>query len=58
MRAQSVIIGIDGGSINNFGEKSVPFGPYVGPTDIGFMGKVGSSTASISVEFEIFIIDE
>lgn len=58
MRAQSVVSGVSGGSIEIFGDTDVPFGPYVGPTDIGFMGKVSTGTASVSVEFEIFIVSE
>lgn len=55
MRTQSVVSGVSGGSIEVFGDTDVPFGPYVGPTDIGFMGKVSTGTASVSCEFEIFI---
>jgi len=58
MRAQSVVNGISGGSIEAFGEVDIPFGPYVGPTDLGFMARVSAGTASVAVEFEIFIIDE
>jgi hypothetical protein len=58
MRAQSVITGVSGGSVEVFGDVEIPFGPYVGPTDIGFMGKTGAGTASIAIEFEIFIINE
>lgn len=58
MRAQSVVSGVAGGSIETFGSVDVPFGPYVGPCDIGFMGKVASSTAKVAVEFEIFLIEE
>lgn len=57
MRAQSVVTGVSGGSIETFGAVDVPFGPYTGPTDIGFMAKVANGTASVSVEFEIFLID-
>lgn len=58
MRAQSVVSGVTGGSIETFGSVDVPFGPYVGPTDVGFMAKVASGTASVSVEFEIFEVSE
>lgn len=58
MRAQSVVSGVSGGSIEVFGDTDVPFGPYVGPTDIGFMAKVSTGTASVSCEFEIFIVSE
>ena len=58
MRAQSVLTGVAGGDILTFGESAVPFGPYVGPCDLGFMGKVSTGTASISVEFEIVLVNE
>lgn len=58
MRAQFVVSGITGGSVETFGSVDIPFGPYVGPTDIGFMAKVSTGTASVSVEFEIFIVSE
>lgn len=57
-RAQSVITGVSGGGLETFGDVDIPFGPYIGPTDIGFMGKASTGTASIAVEFEIFIIGE
>lgn len=56
IRAQSVVSGVAGGSIEVFGNTDIPFGPYVGPTDIGFMAKVSTGTASVSVEFEVFIV--
>lgn len=34
-----------------------PFGPYIGPCDVGFMGKAESTTADIQVDFEIELID-
>lgn len=46
---------------NQSGHHSVtpnnPFGPFVGPCDIGFMGKAESGTADIQVEFEIELIN-
>ena len=57
MRSQSVITGVAGGSIESFGEKVVPYGPFVGPEDVGFLAKVSSGSASVSVEFEIILID-
>ena len=56
IRTQSVISGVSGGSIETFGSLDVPFGPYVGPTDIGFLGK-GASNPTVSIEFEIILID-
>lgn len=58
MRAQSVVKGLEGGTIQGFGGTVVPFGPYTGPTDIGFMAKTTAGTAEVSVEFEIFVLDE
>jgi len=58
MRAQSVVTGVSGGSIETFGSVDVPFGPYIGPCDVGFMAKVASGTATVGVEFEIFLVDE
>jgi len=58
MRAQSVVSGVSGGSIESFGAVDIPFGPYTGPTDLGFMAKVTSGTAKVAVEFEIFIVSE
>lgn len=58
MRAQSVLTGVTGGEIQAFGESSVPLGPMVGPCDFGFMGRVDVGTATIAVEFEIFLVDE
>lgn len=58
MRSQSVVTGVAGGSIEEFGQVDVPFGPYVGPTDIGFMAKTTAGTASVSIEFEIYIVSE
>ena len=37
---------------------STPMGPFVGPCDIGFMGKVSTGTGEIDIDFEILIIDE
>lgn len=46
---------------NQSGHHSVhpvsPFGPFVGPCDIGFMGKAISGTANIQAEFEIELIN-
>ncbi len=58
MRAQSVVTGVAGGSIETFGGVDVPFGPYNGPCDVGFMAKVQSATGTVAIEFEIFLINE
>ncbi len=47
-------VGLSGGLIVNFDH---PQGPFIGPCDIGFMGKVTSGTAECSVEFILEIID-
>lgn len=56
MRSQSVVIGLK--SNLNFPEVDAPLGPYVGPCDIGFMGKVDAGTASLAVEFDIYLVSE
>lgn len=56
MRAQSVIIGLKDNF--NFTDSEAALGPYVGPCDFGFMGKVDTGTASLSVEFDIFLVNE
>ena len=33
----------------------VPIGPFVGPCDIGYLGKADATTASISVNFDMYI---
>lgn len=35
----------------------VPFGPFPTLTDLGFMSKVSTGTGSVSVNFEIFLVD-
>jgi len=35
-----------------------PKGPYIGPCDLGFYGKVNLTTGVISVEFELLIVDD
>lgn len=57
MRVQAEFIGLTPGKTDLSG-KNVPFGPYVGPCDIGFMGKVDTGTGGISVEFEIYLVNE
>lgn len=34
----------------------IPLGPYEGPCDIGFFAKAASSTADVSVQFEIILV--
>lgn len=57
MRAKSVLPGLTGGTTDLTG-REVPFGPFVGPCDIGFLAKVGATTGSVACEFEIFLVNE
>lgn len=57
IRAKSVLKGLTGGTTDLSG-RNVPFGPFVGPCDIGFMGRVSATTGSIACEFEIYVVDE
>lgn len=57
MRAQSVLGGLTEGGLQLSG-RVVPLGPYVGPADIGFMAKIDTGTATVSVEFEIILVQE
>lgn len=38
-------------------EPAAPFGPFPAGTDIGFMAKVASGTAAVSVDFDIWLYD-
>ena len=58
MRAKSVIVGLDGGVLGQYSDFEVPLGPFSGPCDLGFMGKVNTGTGEISVEFEIIEVSE
>lgn len=53
MRLVEREIGVQGGLDHHF---TVPKNGFVGPCDVGFMGKVTSGTADISVEFELLLI--
>lgn len=54
MRTISYKLGLQG----NFADDSrIPKGPFVGPCDIGYMGKVDSGTGDISAEFDLLIVD-
>ena len=57
MRAKSVLGPLSGNTIELTGA-TTPFGPCVGPCDIGFMAKVNSTTADVAVEFEIHLVQE
>ena len=58
MRAKSVVVGIEGGNLGQYAASEVPFGPFEGPCDLGFMAKVSSGTAELSVEFEIIEVNK
>jgi len=57
MRAKSVKTGMTGGA-TEFSGRQVPHGPFVGPCDIGFMGRVSTTTGTIACEFEILLVNE
>lgn len=54
MRLVEREVGVQGGYALEF---MAPKGPFIGPCDIGFMGKVSLTSADCSVEFELLIID-
>ena len=56
MRAKSVNTGITAG-LSELSGSLIPQGPFTGPCDIGFMAK-GATTPSVSVEFDIFLLNE
>ena len=56
MRAAKTLTGLSGGYTDLAGDK-FPLGPFVGPCDIGWMGRVTATTGSIAAEFEIFKVD-
>lgn len=47
-------IGLTGGHSISY---AIPKGPFIGPCDVGFMGKVSVGTADASVEFELVLVD-
>jgi len=55
MRAGFELVGVSG--LATLEDSSAPLGPYVGPCDVGFMGKVSGTTGSISANFEIVLYD-
>lgn len=54
MRIVQREVGVSGSSESTFRASK---GPFAGPCDIGFMGVVASGTDTVSVEFEILLID-
>ena len=53
MRAAFELVGVSG--FVNLVDSAAPQGPFVGPCDIGFMGKVATGTGSMSVDFEMIL---
>jgi len=39
-------------------EPKSPMGPFVGPCDLGFLGKVSATTGEIDVDFELLLIQD
>lgn len=58
MRAKSVLTGLPGGAAISLTGNQLPLGPFQGPCDIGYMGRVTATTGQIAVEFEIFLVQE
>lgn len=58
MRAKSVLTGLPGGVAVSLTGNQLPLGPFPGPCDIGYMGRVTATTGQIAVEFEIFLVQE
>lgn len=52
MREAYTAVGVDGEDTITY---DAPLGPYAASTDIGFMGKVASGTAAMSVNFDIYL---
>lgn len=48
-------IGVTGGYFHPFAS---PKPPFVGPCDVGFMAKVATGTADVSVEFELLLVQD
>jgi hypothetical protein len=47
-------VGVSGGFVST---SKAPKGEFIGPCDLGFMGRVSVSTAECSVEFQLLIVD-
>lgn len=58
MRVKSLVTGLNGGTPFNRTGAKTPLGPFTGPCDLGFMGLVSTGTAEISVEFEVWLVNE
>ena len=52
MRAQFQLIGLTDQYIFT---PQLPMGPFTGPCDLGWMGKVGAQTAKIEIDFELIV---
>lgn len=53
-----IILGLGGVAGQSSLEPRVPLGPFPAGTDLGFLGKVATSTGTVDVDFEITLIDE
>lgn len=56
MHADFEFVGLTG--FNSAIDTTSPQGPFIGPCDIGYMGRFSTGTGSISVDFEILLYDE
>ena len=57
MRVQNSLYGLTPG-IHDLSGRNIPYGPYTGPCDIGFMAKIDTGTGGVSAEFEIHLFNE
>jgi len=57
MRVVAALYGLTPG-IQDLAGRVVPYGPFVGPCDMGFMAKVDTGTGGVSAEFEIHLLNE
>lgn len=55
MHADFEFVGMTG--FNSAIDTTSPQGPFIGPCDIGYMGRFATGTGSISVDFEILLYD-
>lgn len=55
MKAELELVGVTGFSLAI--DVASPQGPFIGPVDIGYMGRFGTGTGAISVDFEIVQYD-
>ena len=55
--AMRVVFELGGVSNDRTIKPRYPYGPFVGPCDLGFMAKVASGTAAVVVDFEVWLVD-